>query len=59
MQLKPGMVIAIEPMATLGGWQIEPAADGFTYITADKSLAAHFEHTVLVTEEGSEVLTKV
>lgn len=57
MQLKPGMVIAIEPMATLGGWQIEPAADGFTYITADKSLAAHFEHTVLVTEEGSEVLT--
>jgi methionyl aminopeptidase len=58
MELKPGMVIAIEPMATLGSWQIAAADDGFTYITADKSLAAHFEHTILVTEEGSEILTK-
>lgn len=55
--LQPGMVIAIEPMATLGGYQIEAAVDGFTYVTADHSLVAHFEHTVLVTEEGHEVLT--
>lgn len=58
MELKAGMVIAIEPMATLGSWQIATADDGFTFVTADKSLAAHFEHTVLVTEEGSEVLTR-
>lgn len=56
--LAAGMVIAVEPMATLGGWKIAPAADGFTYITADQTLAAHFEHTILVTEEGSEVLTR-
>lgn len=58
MELKAGMVIAIEPMATLGSWQITTADDGFTFVTADKSLAAHFEHTVLVTEDGSEVLTR-
>jgi methionyl aminopeptidase len=57
MELKAGMVIAIEPMATLGAWQIAAADDGFTYVTPDGSLAAHFEHTVLVTETGSEILT--
>ncbi len=56
--LEAGMVIAIEPMATLGDWQIAAADDGFTYITADGSLAAHFEHTVLVTEDGYEIMTK-
>ncbi len=56
--LEPGMVIAIEPMATLGSWQITANKDGFTYDTADGSLAAHFEHTVLVTEEGHEILTE-
>lgn len=59
IELRAGMVIAIEPMATLGSWQIAAADDGFTYVTADNSLAAHFEHTILVTEEGSEILTKV
>lgn len=58
MILQAGMVIAIEPMATLGGYQIAAADDGFTYVTADGSLAAHFEHTVLVTEKGSEILTQ-
>ncbi len=56
--LEAGMIIAIEPMATLGGWQIKAAKDGFTYETADGSLAAHFEHTVLVTEEGYEIMTQ-
>lgn len=57
LKLQAGMVIAIEPMATLGGWRIKSAGDGFTYSTNDGSLSAHFEHTVLITEEGSEVLT--
>lgn len=55
--LQAGMVLAVEPMATLGDWRITPAGDGFTYSTADGSLAAHFEHTILVTEKGCEVLT--
>lgn len=54
-----GMVIAIEPMATLGGWQIFLDKDQWTFRTVDKSLAAHFEHTVLVTSTGAEVLTSL
>lgn len=57
IELQAGMVIAIEPMATLGSYHIAAAPDGFTYVTADHSLVAHFEHTVLVTAEGSEILT--
>jgi methionyl aminopeptidase len=56
--LKPGMVLAIEPMINVGGWQIKVAADGLTYVTADGSLSAQFEHTILVTEQGHEVLTQ-
>ena len=56
--LKSGMVIAIEPMVNMGGWQIEVLDDGFTIVTADGSLSAHFEHTILVTENGCEVITK-
>lgn len=56
--LRSGMVIAIEPMATLGDWHIRAAKDGFTFITADGSLAAHFEHTILVTDDGYEILTQ-
>ena len=56
--LKPGMVLAIEPMVNAGDWQVKVGADGFTYLTADGSLSAQFEHTVLVTEQGNEVLTK-
>lgn len=56
--LMEGMTIAIEPMVTLGSGHVVLADDGFTYKTADGSLAAHFEHTVLITKDGAEVLTK-
>ena len=55
--LKEGMVIAIEPMATLGGDEIKLDNDQWTFRTADGSLAAHFEHSVAVTKDGAEVLT--
>jgi methionyl aminopeptidase len=57
--LKPGDTIAIEPMATLGGESIKTDSDGWTIKTRDGSLAAHFEHTVLITESGAEILTKL
>ena len=57
--LKPGDTIAIEPMATLGKERIKTDRDGWTIRTADGSLAAHFEHTVLVTETGAEILTRL
>jgi methionyl aminopeptidase len=56
-ELKPGLVVAIEPMLTLGGDSTRVMADGWTVRTGDGSLAAHFEHTVAVTEAGAEVLT--
>ena len=56
-QLKPGMVLAIEPMVTMGNWQVRVLDDGWTAVTVDGSLAAHFEHTIAVTEHGPEVLT--
>lgn len=56
--LKPGETIAIEPMATLGGEGIVELDDGWTYATRDGSLAAHFEHTVLITESGAEIITR-
>lgn len=57
--LQPGDTIAIEPMATLGGEStVTDADDGWTISTRDGSLAAHFEHTVLITENGVEILTK-
>jgi methionyl aminopeptidase len=57
-RLKAGMVIAIEPMLTLGTYKIIQDSDGYTIRTADCSLAAHFEHTVVITEKGAEILTK-
>jgi len=57
--LKPGDTIAIEPMATLGGESIKTEDDGWTISTRDGSLSAHFEHTVLITENGAEILTKL
>ncbi len=56
-QLRPGMVLAIEPMVTMGSWEVRILDDGWTAVTRDGSLAAHFEHTIAVTETGSEVLT--
>lgn len=58
--LEPGDTIAIEPMATLGGIGIvTDKDDGWTIKTRDGSLSAHFEHTVLITENGAEILTKL
>ena len=56
--LKPGMVIAIEPMINLGDWRVTVADNDFTILSADNSLSAHFEHTVGITEQGNEILTK-
>ena len=58
-RLKPGMVFAIEPMVTAGGHEVRILDDEWTAVTADGSLAAHFEHTVLVTEGRPEVLTRI
>jgi methionyl aminopeptidase len=57
--LVPGDTITIEPMATLGGEAIVTDKDGWTIRTRDGSLAAHFEHTILVTETGAEILTQL
>lgn len=56
--LLPGDTIAIEPMATLGGEKIKTLDDGWTISTRDGSVAAHFEHTVLITETGAEIITR-
>lgn len=55
--LSAGMTIAIEPMSTLGTDNVEVARDGWTILTADGSWSAHFEHTVLITDDGAEILT--
>jgi methionyl aminopeptidase len=57
-ELKPGIVIAIEPMFGLGTDEIKVAPDGYTYLTADGSISAQFEHTVAITEDGPVILTK-
>lgn len=57
--LQAGMTIAIEPMATLGGYKVVVDPDGWTIRTKDGSLSAHFEHTVLITQKGAEVLTQL
>jgi methionyl aminopeptidase len=56
-ELRPGLTLALEPMFTLGGEENRTLADGWTVVTTDGSLAAHFEHTIAVTEDGAEVLT--
>lgn len=58
-ELREGLVIAIEPMFSLGSRDIKRLSDGYTFITRDKSLSAHFEHTVAMTKTGAEVLTKL
>ena len=55
--LKPGMCLAIEPMVTLGTWKTKTLKDFWTVVTADGSLAAHFEHTIAITPNGTEILT--
>lgn len=57
-RLKPGMVLAIEPMVNLGERYVRTLTDNWTVVTVDGSFCAHFEHTVAVTEDGHEILTK-
>jgi methionyl aminopeptidase len=57
--LKSGMVLAIEPMINLGGWECEIVENGWTAVTVDGLPSAHFEHTVAVTDKGPLVLTKL
>jgi methionyl aminopeptidase len=56
-ELRSGLVIAVEPMVNMGGWETAVLADEWTVVTLDGSLSAHFEHTIAVTEDGHEVLT--
>ncbi len=56
--LKAGMVIAIEPMFMLGSEDIRMMPDGYTIVTEDGSLSAHFEHTIVITDKGSEIVTQ-
>ncbi len=56
--LKPGMTLALEPMINIGDYQVKLLDDGWTFITEDEKLSAHFEHTVLVTDGEPEVLTR-
>jgi len=56
-RIRPGMTLAIEPMVNLGTWRVRTLADGWTVVTADGQPSAHFEHTILTTDRGPEILT--
>ncbi|MBC8412483.1 MAG: type I methionyl aminopeptidase [Nitrospira sp.] len=58
-RLVEGMTLAIEPMVNAGGWEVKVLKDGWTAITKDGSLSAHFEHTVAITKKGHLILTKL
>ncbi len=55
--IRPGMTLAIEPMVNLGGYRVKTLSDGWTVVTSDGTPSAHFEHTVLTTDQGPEILT--
>ena len=55
--LKAGMTLAIEPMINIGGWEVDWLADDWTVVTRDHSLSAHYENTVLITEDEPRLLT--
>ncbi len=57
MRLRPGLVLALEPMVNAGGWEVRTLDDGWTAVTADGQLSAHFEHPIAVTDAGPEVLS--
>ncbi|HCO63100.1 MAG TPA: type I methionyl aminopeptidase [Clostridiales bacterium] len=57
-RLQPGMTLAIEPMVCQGDWQVKVLRDGWTTVTADGSLAAHYENTILITDGDPEILTR-
>ncbi|MDD5773640.1 MAG: type I methionyl aminopeptidase [bacterium] len=58
-KLKEGMVLAIEPMVNFGGYEVEICNDGWTAVTKDRSLSAHFEHTVAITNNGPVIMTSL
>jgi methionyl aminopeptidase len=58
-RLIEGMTLAIEPMVNAGSWEVSILKDGWTAVTKDRSLSAHFEHTVAITKNGPEILTKI
>ncbi|MCX8071395.1 MAG: type I methionyl aminopeptidase [Candidatus Binatia bacterium] len=58
-RLVEGMALAIEPMVNAGSWEVEILQDGWTAVTRDRRRSAHFEHSVLITRDGAEVLTQV
>lgn len=57
--LRAGMVLAIEPMVNAGGWEVETLPDRWTVVTRDRKRSAHFEHTVAVTKDGAEILSRL
>jgi methionyl aminopeptidase len=57
IRLEPGMTIAVEPMINAGGWQVYQESNGWTIVTADGSLSAHYENTIAITEGEAEILT--
>ena len=56
-RLVPGMTIAVEPMVNIGGYEVEVLEDGWTTVTADRSLSAHYENTIAITDGEPEILT--
>lgn len=59
LELKEGMTLAFEPMINLGDWHVDILSNSWTFATRDKKLSAHFEHTIAITKNGAEVLTKI
>ena len=59
IRLLPGMTLAIEPMVNAGGFDVKTMPDGWTVLTKDGSLSAHFEHTVLITSDGPKIMTLI
>jgi methionyl aminopeptidase len=59
IRLREGMVLAIEPMVNVGGYEVEIKEDGWTAVTKDRSLAAHFEHSVAITKNGPYILSQI
>jgi len=59
IELRSGMVLAIEPMVNEGSWHVKVLPDGWTVITGDGKLSAHFEHSVAITENGPDILSRI
>ena len=57
MKLQAGMTLAVEPMINMGTWEVYWLDDDWTVVSADESLSAHYENTILITKEGCEILS--